>query len=405
MKRIVILAAAAAAVAFSYAGSAFAVNHSGQDRLGGAVPYTVDASGDLTAGGESALVSGTVVPGAGTYTYQDWNTSLGDNASGDGSPHGDYTTTTVKCAVCHTAHYAAPAGAPVTGGQQSADTLLRVQAGQACIYCHATAGVAVNGMPVYDGLGGALGSTGGATNTGHYTGTDCSECHTSVHGANADHSVASLGSFLLKRIPQAAVTTAGVPASDMIEAITAIDHQAVDEGFAPGAALAGTIGDYASSNTATLREQAIGVFCAECHEGAFDIGAAGAATNIHGSGSVAYSGHRIAATATPDWNEDRSKSSGLISDTTIAWGTPSTDCKSCHDATDRYGNIAFPHSWGGTKMWLMAAPDADISNRIALPYGTQSGSSYDAGAPQNSDGVCLKCHVAAGGTAGVGITF
>ena len=55
-------------------------------------------------------------------------------------------------------------------------------------------------------------------------------------------------------------------------------------------------------------------------------------------------------------------------------------------------------------MWLMSGADAGAT-KTSLPYGTAPGSAYDDGRPQLSDGVCLKCHVAAGQSAGVGITF
>ena len=74
-----------------------------------------------------------------------------------------------------------------------------MRADQACICCHATAGMAVNGRPVYNGIGPALiNNTGGLFNTGHFTGPNCTECHTNVHGAGADQTVASLNGYLLK---------------------------------------------------------------------------------------------------------------------------------------------------------------------------------------------------------------
>jgi hypothetical protein len=393
VKKTLFVVALATSLVFALAASAYAgVNHSGQQRLGAAA-----------AANASSPSSATII-GGGTNTYEDWNTALGDNATNGNSPHGNYTTTTVKCVVCHAVHYAAPGNAPVGSGQ-TADTLLRMKASDACVFCHATTGQAVNGTPVYDGLGGAItapGATGGNTTTGHIIGTNCSYCHTNVHGANADHSVASLDGFLLKLMPQTAVTAMNVPTDTMLDAITAIDHQAVNRGFNAGDALAGTIGDYASTNSSTLREQAVGVFCAECHNGAYATGAAGASTNIQGSGAVAYSGHRIAAAATSNWNADGSKSSGLVQGQTVAWAA-ATNCKSCHDATDSLGNTAFPHSWGGSKMWLTSAADAGAPS-TNLPLGGGA-NAYNTGSPQLSDGVCLKCHVASGGAEGVGITF
>jgi hypothetical protein len=408
VKKTLFVVALATMLVFAVAGSAFAVNHSGQDRTG-------------ISSNAGASVPGTTtnpVPGAGTNTYEDWRfapaTGAGTNGdiAGDVSPHGNYTTTTVKCVVCHSVHYAGTAvgGAPVGTAGTGADTLLRMKASQACVFCHATDGMSVNGRPVYDGLGTAIdgpGETGGNTTTGHIAGTNCSMCHTNVHGANADHSVASLDGFLLKLIPQAAVGDtlnggAGVPTANMIDAITAIDHQAENQGFVAGAALAGTIGDYASDPDPTLREQAVGIFCAECHDGAYATGAAGAATNVLGSGSVSFTGHRIAAAATNNWNSDGSLSTGMVQNEKTAWAA-AANCKACHDATDRYGNKAFPHSWGGTKMWLMSAADAG-SVATTLPLGGGA-NAYNTGQPQLSDGVCLKCHVAGNGTSGVGLTY
>jgi hypothetical protein len=282
-----------------------------------------------------------------------------------------------------------------------------MKASQACGYCHATTGTSVNGRPVYDGNISA--GSGGSANTGHAIGTNCNECHTNVHGANADDSVASLAGFLLKNQTNT-VGAGAVVTTNMIGAINVIDTNAVAQGFTSGDALGGTPAVYSGTNNTTLKEQAVGVFCAECHNGAYATVGAGATTNIAGSSAtVAYSGHRIAAAATSNWNATGTGAAGAMSSSaftgTIAWAA-ATNCKSCHDATDTYGNVGFPHSWGGTKMWLMSAANAG-GPKTALAYGTAVGSGYSVGnsQPQLTDGVCLKCHVASGNTAGVGITF
>jgi hypothetical protein len=403
VKKTLFVVAVAAMLLFAVAGSAFAVNHSGQQRLGAASTFTTATGNPLpVTGGQPS----NGIAGAGTETYMDWSTALGTNGVVGNSPHGNFTTTTVKCVVCHAVHYAAPGGAPVGSGQ-TADTLLRMKASDACGFCHGQTGTAVNGTPVYDGIYTASMASGGSANTGHAVGTNCNECHASVHGVNEDNSVASLAGFLLKGQPNNGSTGSGT----MIAAITAIDTTATGQGFASGAALGGTPAVYATTNTSVLREQAVGIFCAECHNGAYATVAAGAQTNVSGAnGTVAYSGHRIAAAATSTWNATGAKvsSSALNGTLAVAWA-PATNCKSCHDATDSFGNAAFPHSWGGTKMWLMSATDAGAT-KTALPYGTAAGSGYNplspaTNGPQLSDGVCLKCHVAAGGAAGVGVTF
>jgi hypothetical protein len=397
VKKTLLVAALAAMLLFAVAGSAYAagINHSGQTGLGAHGAPSVVPTATSTAA-----------------IYFSWQSGLGGNPTNGNSPHGNYTTTTVKCVVCHAVHYAAPLAPAGTVGDvtvasdnQQADTLLRMRADEACIMCHATAGMAVNGRPVYDGIGPSLiNNTGGAYNTGHFTGPNCTECHTNVHGAGADSSVASLQGYLLKNMTATNVQGTGATTHNMIDAITTIDHVAQNQGMNAGDALAGTIGDYATDNDPILREQAVGIFCAECHNGSYAAAAPGAATNVLNAGSaVAYTGHRIAATATPDWNSDGSISSGAVQNQQVAWA-PATNCKSCHDADDIYGNVAFPHSWGGTKMWLTAAVDAAAPSED-LPYGTAPNSGYNQNSPQLSDGVCLKCHVASGGAEGVGITF
>ncbi|MEI7718207.1 MAG: hypothetical protein WCI78_19335, partial [Mycobacterium sp.] len=235
MKKTLLVAALAAMLVLAFSGSAFAagINHTGQDRVGIAASatangYNQDGSANLN------------IAGGGTNTYMDWNKGLGSNASNGTSPHGNYTTTTVKCVVCHAVHYAGANGAVVGSSTGVADTLLRVRADSACILCHATTGQAVNGRPVYNGLGALVlvgaGNTGGATDNGHITGTNCTYCHTNVHGANADDSVAALQGFLLKNMSATPVGATGGNSTNMISAITAIDHNAVNQGFTAGGA-------------------------------------------------------------------------------------------------------------------------------------------------------------------------
>jgi hypothetical protein len=378
VKKTLFVVALAAVLVVAVASSAFAA--SGQDRQG--------AAANAPAPVANGPFAGTTVAGAGTYTYKNWNAALGTNA-GDNSPHGNYTTTTVKCVVCHAVHYAAPGMAPVGGGQD-ADTLLRMKASDACVYCHATAGVAVNGVPVYqDGLA-----------DGHVIGANCDECHTGVHAAGADTSIASLNGFLLKTIPLADVQGQGATAS-MYDVASKVDANAVAQGFTSGAALGYTADELAATNSTDARTHAVGLFCAQCHFGAYATNAAGAATNVNGSTSVMYTGHRVGADVVggTSWNSDGSISSGRTDIGQIAW-KPATSCNSCHDATYASGDVAFPHGWGGSSMWLTNAESA-----AAPTVDTVAGAGgVDANVPQLSDGICLKCHVG-DDTHGVGITF
>jgi len=323
VKKTLLVVALAAILLFAVADSAFAVNQSNQQRLGARVPVVMTPGTPPTyvSGGEGTLVNGNMT---GTLTYEDWQPGLLGNAQTDptlpnyagNSPHGNYTTTTVKCVVCHAVHYAAPGGTPVAGNAQTADTLLRMRADQACAFCHATAGYAVNGRPVYNGLGPSVvtaAATTGNNNIGHTTGANCSVCHTSVHGANADTSVASLNGYLLNTLPLTGVN--GDPAgttNNMLDAIAYLNSKAQTAGF--GNALPNSTGYYLNTNNSTAREQAVGVFCAECHNGAYVTGEPGASTNVRsGSTTDQFSGHRIAAAATSNWNSTGAVSSGRCS--------------------------------------------------------------------------------------------
>jgi hypothetical protein len=392
-----LVTAFATVLMLGFASTALAVNHAGQLRSGAAVTATA-AIGSNPA---------SLTAGAGTYTYLDWSNSLGGNNSGisagANSPHGAFTTTTVKCAVCHSVHYSAPGNAPIGSGQ-AADTLLRMTAGNACAYCHVVAGQTVNGRSVYDGVFVDDAHSGGSQNSGHATGTNCTECHTGPHGAGADTSVPSIVGYLLKKSKVA--TTA--PYRTVFARIQAVDATAALQGFTSGAVAAsqtvtgfdeGQWTDPANNGTA-YREAAVGMFCVQCHAGSYSQTQSGATTNINGAASPT-SGHRVQASVETTWT---GHSSGAFEGKgQIAWAD-AANCKSCHDSKDTLGNQAFPHAWGGTKMWLVAAPSATEATE-ALPFGTAANSAYNLGRPQLSDGVCLKCHRSDSTTSGVGLSY
>jgi len=431
VKKTLLVVALATVFVFAVASSALATNHSGQGSYVGGV--WVDRLG--AKANASAKVGGVDTPGAGTNTYFDWNQSLNGNAAADGghSPHGNYTTTTVKCVVCHAVHYAAPGGSPVVGGTQTADTLLRNRADAACIYCHATTGQAVNGTPVYNGDGTLLltEGTGQDYDTGHNIGNGCHYCHSSVHGANADTSIPAFAGYLLNMpggtnlaapsplsmwVPMAPNPGSGdfiqQPAADMAGIISNLQLGASQEGFTDPP-LPQWLGDYqnpAPGTDAEYRGQVVGIFCAECHEGAYATGAAGASTNVsQGNTATMFTGHRIGAAATNDWNNPSDPKSSSAFSGKIAWAAASK-CTDCHDAQDSFGNTAFPHAWGqdaagnSTRMWLLSASEYGATKTsVSIPLPSPLHNAYKDHPVQLQDGVCLKCHRS--GNDGVGLTF
>ena len=111
--------------------------------------------------------------------------------TGTGSPHGNYSLNTVKCAVCHAVHRAASAGmagkdaawgnptgttpVPATGPTQ---LMLRSDVADACNYCHINTGI--GGVRLYNGN---VGNIGNWVNSGYGHGNGCTDCH-AVHGAD-----------------------------------------------------------------------------------------------------------------------------------------------------------------------------------------------------------------------------
>lgn len=105
--------------------------------------------------------------------YLTWDSMGGANGT---SPHGGYSTTTNKCAVCHSVHNADPNG----------ELLLPAMVADACTYCHVSTTSAYT--QVYDS---DVNNYSGADNEyGHQTwmvgattyGVQCTVCHT-VHGS------------------------------------------------------------------------------------------------------------------------------------------------------------------------------------------------------------------------------
>lgn len=139
-------------------------------------------SGTAFAKGMSPANRSSAFLPAGNVGYVAWPdaqaqmTVSGVSAANASSVHGNYTTTTVKCQVCHSAHKAAAAG----------DTLLQSTAAQACVPCHLGA-TATSGKKV------SAGNRHGGT-------TQCTNgyCHAiAPHGAGDISKYATLKSAML----------------------------------------------------------------------------------------------------------------------------------------------------------------------------------------------------------------
>ncbi|MDF1542326.1 MAG: hypothetical protein RQ731_03330 [Anaerosomatales bacterium] len=129
--------------------------------------------------------------------YSTWSQSAGTNEL-VAVPHSGYTTTTVKCNVCHAVHNAAvmgqwiqnqPDGAWILSSERApAQMMLRSNVAEACLYCHVDTGIAGvrlwNGNSLNWGRDPVTGEERPFDSGYGHGHTGCTNCH-AVHGARA----------------------------------------------------------------------------------------------------------------------------------------------------------------------------------------------------------------------------
>ena len=386
MKRILIVVALAALLVFAMTGTAFAKN---------AVVNWPGA--DTSALPDSNLIYNPwTTTSSATWAADDYPANAGST-----SPHGGYTATTVKCAVCHAVHVASPDG----------DTLLKMEADQACISCHVAAQLGGTNM-VYGGSA-AIANASGMDH--HTTSSNCSRCHASVHGAGAIQDVPSITSIILAeqysndqmnpRLVNSWITT-----GTAIEGLTTAQVDTLLN----------------TSAAATTREVAIGLFCQGCHSGSYQNGVAGTLGNGNDGSAIGdRTGHRVGTSVVANTSYDPPYAYNLAATSTasftgqVAW-VAATNCKSCHDAAqfaDGTGGFGFPHFTQGAARFLNRSTSAaETSTPTGLSVsadasytGTETAvypGTGDAAVAEFSlrDGVCLKCHKGTT-TTGVGSSY
>lgn len=403
MKKALLVAILAIVLAFAFASTALAKNNvmmfDGSKAVGSII---------TTGGAESVKVP---------PVYNNWSTALAPkyekgvltefaelglaNAAGNAgssSPHGGYATATIKCAVCHSVHSASTISysyKDATGNTitKTPDTLLKMAANDSCYFCHVTN--PIDNSVVY---GGSLAIVNGNGDDHHSPSANCSQCHASVHGANAIKDVPAVQGLLLKSLPTSAGKTQNLD--------TMIDNTAAGSGF--------TAAEYRDGTVATgERSAAIGLFCAGCHAGSYQNADA---NSQNGQGIM--TGHRVMATARGTYNGAGIGSTASTLTVPAAFAS-ATECKSCHDADNGFGEPGFPHFTPGAARFLNAGSYLNSSDTTAVgvsataddgTFGVVAGSTISSatGEPvaQYSlrDGVCLKCHRGSA-TTGVGLTF
>lgn len=332
-------------------------------------------------------------------SYVSWDAAVtlmdeaGVTAQDTTSVHGDYTTSTVTCEVCHSSHTASATG----------DTLLLETSENSCEPCHLGAS-AISRLKVSEGNG--HGESGQCTN---------GYCHAiSPHGDEGVSKYATLKSAMLTdradSLLDAAIASgsSGSPVQGSILAVGTDSVIATISVYNP-AVTAELLNDVSTAAAISLgRSVGAGYVCANggCHMGQFnsltddaEFGVVDDPITMTESQYVDpnYKGHTLAAVAD-------------LSSRGVAFGNVGA-CNDCHDSIDyRISDSAtqFPHGndrigadgakLGGTSAsWFTVAayrhsPDTTLTSRA-------EGSQFTSA----SDGACLKCH--RDGKRGVGITY
>jgi predicted CXXCH cytochrome family protein len=364
--------------------------------------------------------------------------AAGLSAEATASVHGNYSTTTVKCQVCHSAHKAS-----VTG-----DTLLQSTAAQACVPCHLGA-TATSSKKVSAGN-----RHGGATQcTNGY-------CHSiAPHGAGDISKYATLKTAMLTNhadelLDAAIAAGAGAPVAGNIYAAGADKATATPLASIavknPGVTAA-LLNDVSTPAAIQLgKAVGTGYVCANggCHmNGAFNsldetaqfgawngnvtVDAGGYAVTLPDTGAAytvaagTYTSADIVNVSGTDynvWELLHMRTSAIKGHTLAAVADLTTRnvafanvgaCSACHDSIDyRISNTAkqFPH--GNDVINTDGTPAGATSSAwfMLKPYvggtatATNGRSTTDGTFTSGMDGACLKCHRADAST-GVGLTF
>ncbi len=317
-----------------------------------------------------------------TNGYVAWDPA--EQPSGyDQTPHQGYAEGTDKCAVCHAVHNAPVTGSAYTTGTvqwgpttDDTEMLLRSSVANACVYCHIS--TAIGGKQLYNGDAtlwtNPTSVSAYAENVAHNRNSaNCVNCH-SVHGAS---------------------TFGGAVASKILKYPDTTKFQ--DEDFGAN----GLFADAAAAKTDSNRDAQVSVFCTQCHQNY----SPSSETTLNADGDVvtkdaAYTGPTgtgggIMYKSHPMKSAETTFSAKGATSTKTAAFAGSNYCRSCHDAggVDSPAGVidnSFPHYTAGAYNFMKAGANAAGAEGL-----------HDKAV----DGHCLKCHVSADGTQGVGQTF
>jgi len=327
-------------------------------------------------GGSGAVVSG------GYILWSTASNNTQDVTAQDFGPHGNYTTNSLKCAVCHSVHGSVSGGIALT---KVPNTLTAPT--QICAYCHGI-GTSVTSKIV---------SVGYLTGSDH-TGGCAGACHaTSVHGADASI-IPALGSRLLNNRADVPV----IWAYGVNSAITGLTPLMMDDVNGPLAKTMATAYTCAGDGASAM-------LGGNCHtNSAFGIAKSGQAMDLDGFGAGTWkTGHPVYQTAHSNWSE-----TGAMYTGTVAYAD-ATGCNKCHDVIDStLSKPSFPHNQVDAAGHSYDVPHTAPSSKLWMTKAAYTGATkttitdplYQTNYAGIVDGVCLKCHRGTA-TSGVGYDF
>jgi hypothetical protein len=357
MKKSLLVVALAAVLVLSFASAAFAIG----PFFGTVGTYNTGAPGEVTN----------------RVRYLSWDYAVAQDPTNNfGSPHGGYTASTNKCAVCHSVHQAVAGGSVLTAYGPYATY------SQGCVACHGDSSTFTD-----------VRMTANADGYISPHGT-CTRCHVlNPHGA-AGSVYPVLAAKLLNTTGDAYI------AADLAATNNGLDATMFD----------GT--DAVAAETGLIL--GTGYICGGCHNQAFAVNTPSADP---ASGTLHMTGHRVTALATTTWNR-ATYGASLTATTTVAFND-AYGCDSCHNALDANGDSAFPHGYvdatgavsaktiaGSSYIWLTTASDATLADAALLEKIDANLDGVADATPilLTEDGLCLKCHRDGAG-AGVGLSY
>ena len=330
--------------------------------------------------------------------YLSWSGANAIAGADQVTPHGGYTQSTVKCAVCHSTHRAYSANTALGVG---ADTNL-LAGSNACAACHAAWGANSAGNTIVE-----MGQVSSGPHFGFGATNNCydKKCHGSVHGAQTSE--------------YAAVAKYNLSYNGTVANLDA----KLDEAIA-----AGNVAANISKTDAgrSMKAYVTGYTCSACHgQSSFAVASAGYTNQV-----TMVANMLTTSTGPVDAESFRTGHPSIGNDT---YGIYVPTCETCHDMIGVASNsTAWPHANRGIDVFKgrydeefggangkpgtsVSSTQINTDNTDATRYGlwmtsgaaTDDGSEFGvratvdaepiAGNPQSGynlrDGACMKCHV------------